>query len=595
MPITITVLDTGGIQSFIFGSNVLRENVGASELVHWATRLWAFEALDSLNIPHNVNLEAAKIDEIGSLYSDSFVVNGSDAEGAEVLYAGGGNTVILFQGKEPLAKAQEFVYQLSRRLLVEAPGLNLYAAHQPYEWGKKPSIPETIQNALKELGRQKGKAIESRPALGWPVTAACTSTGLPANHHHPDEKGKTGSASRANRQVAAKWWAALAPEENRATDRLDARTRLRALLPEVGKGKEFDWSDDLDLLGDLPERDDSYIAVVHADGNGMGQRIKELGDLWKEQRENPRGYINAMRGLSTSVQATAQKALKETLRTVLGHLTDHSGPGPRRHATKRDYRIENGERKLIKVQKIFPVRPVVFGGDDVTLVCAGPWGLAVATRYLAELEKLEMDDGQGGKTRPYACAGVAIVKTHYPFFQAYKLSEDLIKKAKGLSKELAGKKASTIDWHLTTTGLHGDLDTIRAREYSTPTGPLTMRPLMLRADKTWRNWDNLIGLLDFFGNDGDWQERRNKIMRLREALRRGPDGVAEFWAIFGEKGKSLPDIMLPDGLILNNGWVRVTNSAGELRCAYFDSIEIADHFFTLPDPDPAPAPAKQEA
>lgn len=578
MAITVTVLDTGGIQSFIFGSNVLRENVGASELVHWATRLWAFEVLEELKITHNVNLIAAQQDKIAELYTGKFVADGGDTEGAEVLYAGGGNTVILFQGQDPMTKAKAFVYQLSRRLLTDAPGLNLYATHEKYTWGESPSLPETIDRAMKALGRLKGRAAESRPALGWPITAACTSTGLPANERHPDTKGKTGSASRANRQVAAKWWAAFTPKQK--PNQLDATKRLRALAGDV-EGHGFEWTHDLDKLANLKGRDDSYIAVVHADGNGMGARIKKLGERWSQEPDKPREYVKDMRDLSNMVQQTAQAALEKTLNDLARYLRDNDWVEPRQHAYDKD----SGTH-------YFPVRPVVFGGDDVTLVCAGPWGLAVAERYLAELERGAKLPGDGNDNIPYTCAGVAIVKTHYPFSQAYDVSEELIKSAKKLSKELAGKKASAIDWHLTTTGLHGDLESIRAREYTVPTGPLTMRPLMLRAEKTWRNWDNLDHLLTFFGNDGDWQERRNKILRLREALRRGRDGVAEFWAIFGEKGKSLPVLKKPVDGALKDGWVDSTGESGETRCAYFDPIEVADHFFTLPDA--APTPATQE-
>lgn len=40
-------------------------------------------------------------------------------------------------------------------------------------------------------------------------------------------------------------------------------------------------------------------------------------------------------------------------------------------------------------------------------------------------------------------AGVAIVKTHYPFARAYELSEALCKSAKRLSRDV-----STLDWHV---------------------------------------------------------------------------------------------------------------------------------------------------
>lgn len=433
--------------------------------------------------------------------------------------------------------------------------------------GAAQSLPAVVDKALKELGKLKGKAIQSRPALGFPVTAACTSTGLPANGRHPDNKGKTGSASRANRQVEAKWVMALNAQTND-----DARIRLRGLAPDaVGRGKEFDWADEFDELADLPDRDDSYIAVVHADGNGMGRRIIGLTAHWKkpENAAKARGYIDEMRELSIRMQETAQDAMKNTLKALLDHLTDHDSLGPTRHSVKEDHQ---------KFQKIFPVRPIVFGGDDVTLVCAGPWGLAVAQRYLAELERQSLTGSD--EDRPYACAGVSIVKTHYPFSQAYDLSESLLKSAKEYTKQMAEKQASALDWHFTTTGLSGSLTEIRNREYVVAAGLLHMRPIALKADYGWRNWDVLTRLIDEFGEFGDWQIRRNKTIRLREALRGGPKQVAEFWNIFREKGKTLPTVPLDSQLTLKDGWIG--DPTGELRCLYFDPIEVAEQFFELP-------------
>lgn len=45
---TVTILDTTGIQPYIFGSNRLRENIGASYLVSQATDTWARDALNTL-------------------------------------------------------------------------------------------------------------------------------------------------------------------------------------------------------------------------------------------------------------------------------------------------------------------------------------------------------------------------------------------------------------------------------------------------------------------------------------------------------------------------------------------------------------------
>src|SRR5581483_5544312 len=114
----LVVVDTTQIQPYIFGSNRLRENVGASYLVDAATRDWALEAV-KVAAPgkHNIGPE-------NDLREDEWIEHGLDAE---VLYSGGGNFVVLFS---ELDKVKAFYSNLSRRALLEAPGLQLVIARQ---------------------------------------------------------------------------------------------------------------------------------------------------------------------------------------------------------------------------------------------------------------------------------------------------------------------------------------------------------------------------------------------------------------------------------------------------------------------------------
>lgn len=48
----LTIVDTSGIQGYVFGANNLQQNVGASYLADCASREWAVDALADLN--HNV-------------------------------------------------------------------------------------------------------------------------------------------------------------------------------------------------------------------------------------------------------------------------------------------------------------------------------------------------------------------------------------------------------------------------------------------------------------------------------------------------------------------------------------------------------------
>src|SRR2546425_6652215 len=171
----LVVVDTTQIQPYIFGSNRLRENVGASYLVDVATKDWAFDAVKAAapgktNIgPDNVLMDDAP---------DTRIEHGLDAE---VLYAGGGNFVVLFGGDDDKAKnaAKEFTSNLSLRALLEAPGLQLVIAQQQMDW-RQDILRDKLDEAFHTLAIQKRNRAWSAPLLGLGVTAACRSTGLPA-------------------------------------------------------------------------------------------------------------------------------------------------------------------------------------------------------------------------------------------------------------------------------------------------------------------------------------------------------------------------------------------------------------------------------
>ena len=121
------------------------------------------------------------------------------------------------------------------------------------------------------------------------------------------------------------------------------------------------------------------------------------------------------------------------------------------------------------------MRPIVFGGDDVTFVCKGRLGLALAVRYLQSYAGAAQTVDRAG--------GVAVVKAHYPFSHAYDLAEELCKSAKDKIADfkLSGKESATvIDWHFSTSGVVLGLEEVRQREYSAENGDsLLMRPVWL--------------------------------------------------------------------------------------------------------------------
>ena len=79
----LVLVDTSQIQSFIFGSNRLRENVGASSLVSQATEAWPKKIVENKNP-------------------------------SPLIYSGGGNVLLAFDTQND---AENFIRELSKKVM----------------------------------------------------------------------------------------------------------------------------------------------------------------------------------------------------------------------------------------------------------------------------------------------------------------------------------------------------------------------------------------------------------------------------------------------------------------------------------------------
>lgn len=533
---TLTVLDTPSIQNYIFGSNRLRENIGASELVWRAMARWPLEVLQGggrTNVADPSARDPAQ--RLNGLQIER------DNLTAEVLYIGGGNALILFT---EAARARRFVTELHRRTLQEAPGLNLAAAHVVVDW-ENDHLRCKVAEVMQKLYQHKQSSPPGIRLLGQSVTAACRSTGLAAtttNAAHgkpPGEETYPIASSVAGKLEAVE----------------DAEERLWRLTSEGFRRTRYSFPRDFDKFGRTKGKM-SYIAVVHADGNGMGAFFRQI----VQSAEDSRSYVTKTRTASVQVEQASQAALRRLVDALVGAVgyDDHGQV------------VVGG---VIPLQENYlPFRPLVFGGDDVTFVCDGRLGLSLATRYLElfeeETAKLDLGD-------LHACAGVAVVKAHYPFARAYQLSEGLAGNAKRYVREEQPEDFSALDWHFAASGLLGDIqDDIRPRQYTVPLngkrGKLYMRPVRLKAYSTgWRTWPNFRSVLRTFKTQ--WKTRRNKALALREVLREGPEAVRRFLTATGEELPVLDESKID---FQETGWFGDT-------CGYFDAIEALDFYVPL--------------
>ncbi len=525
----LVVVDTVGIQSYVFASNRLRENIGASHLVYQATKGWLVDEPDAfLPAPHNVIQRQNRQDQAaGGVESGELA--------AELLYAGGGNTVLLFRER---ADAAAYLGALHERLLTRAPGLKIATIIEEVDWDT--SLAAGMDAAFERLKQKKMMQEYARPLQGLGVTVAGRSSGLAANVVVKEPGG--GRWLPLSNEVVAKW------EHNDA-----AKQRLNQEMG-VYLEKDYEFPSQFDDLG-RSEGDKSYLAVVHADGNGMGKLLEGIVTRYATMGgDKNREFIQRVRAFSDAATDAGRNAMQEVVKqvqawnkagTVVPAQPDEKGP------------------------KFLSLRPIVYGGDDVTFVCNGRLGLAAAKVFLDAFSEQSIPDVDGNPHPGMAAAGVAIVKTHYPFARAYQLAESLCHNAKVRFE----RKAPALDWHRAQSGLFGSLSEIREREYQeewgdhplSPQRTLLMRPISTSTDPVdgWRTWKNFRTILGAFRSDA-WP--RNKVIKLRETVIAGPEAVQRYTETYGRR---LPKIDLDASQYRHRGW------HGN-RCVYFDAIEMID-------------------
>lgn len=513
----LSVIDTTGIQDYIFGSNRLAENIGASQLVEMATDKWVKELVTS----------------------------------EDIVYRGGGN--VMFRSAS-IEQAHKVITALSRKLLIEAPGLEIAVAHKEYNVetdvvGGKDGIYNQL---MRELAYSKQQRPVSAPLLGVGVTLACRSTGLPATELDED------------RPVSADIDAKVRGRIQKA-----ANTRLiENLLPTEITEDDYQFSTRMDELG-RTEGESSYIAVVHADGNGMGKRFKAMVEQYPNANQNEE-CLKAIKVLSDAVEQAGKDALQQTVAHML-----HTFIHPQEQWENESIQFITGIEVSGKTEKPYlPFRPLVYGGDDVTFVCDGRLGLTLAATYLAEFEKAAQNLPDGKPA--HASAGVAIVKSHYPFARAYDLAEQLCKSAKKEIKLRDIEDTSMLDWHIAASGVLDSLEGIRQREYMASDGFLYARPLTLHRKTEgagiWRSWEDMSRLIEAFNKGVAWDDKRNKAKALREALREGTNATQRFLTMYALK--ELPELDPKVPSLQTYGW-------DGNRCGYFDAIEAMDMYLPL--------------
>lgn len=369
-----------GIQDFIFKTNKLQEIVGASELV---------EQVCTTEFAKALGLKGSESELLKQLFADEkAIVNAA------------GNIKYIFDDYD---SCQNVVRVFPLQIVAHAPGVTISQAVVKYGplnekdsegKGGKPEVFDFEHAVLRleeKLRSQRNKPMRS-PSIGLMGIERSRQTGLPViiTEFGNDKDYDAGTYRK------------LYEDENHR----DATTTLckNAFGSDVGV-KKIPFN-----IGDITGKND-WIAIIHADGNGLGQVVQKIGT---EQQK----FKIFSRDLDKATKLAAQEAFKS--------LCDRGD-------------ITAGDKKI-------PIRPIVLSGDDHTLICRADLAIPYIEAFINKFEEytgqMLADKLEGvfkdGSLNLSACAGIAFIKSSYPFYYGYQLAEELCGKAKKHTKDSFG-------------------------------------------------------------------------------------------------------------------------------------------------------------
>jgi len=283
------------------------------------------------------------VKNISKLFEDNFQAD-------EILLNAAGNIKAIFYSEE---ECQEAVLAFSKMVMQRAYGITISQAVVKIESDK------ATQNDINEL-EKKLKIQRNKPSIPLDLSI---------------------NLMKLNPSTAK-------PMVNKNEDRATSQ-KLKAyqkFLDENLRNKEFKNISDF-------SNSKNKIAVIHIDGNGLGQLIPKL----------KKEHNLELSEFSKRLDEATKKAFKDA----------------------RDESMS--------------IREVVLGGDDVTVICSADDALRFTKNFLENFEQ----ETQKSFTKLTACAGIAYCNEKYPFHYAVDLAEELC----GVAKNHSKRESSCLMFH----------------------------------------------------------------------------------------------------------------------------------------------------
>ena len=425
----LVVIETQKVKSYLFASPIMRETRGASVL------------LDLLN--------RKKTKEILKTF---------DLRDYEIVYLGGGTGRILFRCKEDAENFKSKVLNTYRQETVNA---RVSVEIVPREDDE--SFTEWLSRGVSKSQQNKLGQSKGVPILAGRWIQPCTSCGRePAERivHEHGEHRLCRACLLKRQEISNHLYEKIKPGKKHEwllipasdlskhyTDQFIFTTlarhaedrKCRICLPQ-----------DFDDIGQV-SRPSNYMGFIYADGNRMGEVVKNLGKKFTDEKELRLAY----KAFSEIMDRATREAAVEAVLEVV------------------DIKKEDKFRFV-------PAEFIMAGGDDLMLAVPGHNALDVAILFMEKFQEKTIELQREYKDKKKlserfanvgltTSAGVVIAHAHYPVSDLMALAGELMKIAKKKAAHLAetkGEETGTLDFMILTEAGSEPIKDRRKEEYT---------------------------------------------------------------------------------------------------------------------------------
>ena len=347
-----------GIQNFIFQTNKLKEIIGASEIIeNICTNFFQ----DFANIKPQVN-------------------NPTWIQGAA------GSIKYIFDSEEQCRKV---FLEFPKAVIDYAPGVNITQNVIKIDGPLTKGNFDELETNLKA---ERNK-MSTNTEYGQLATQRLPRTGFPETQYAIKDESQD-YISRSKLEAQAGSHRLLSKFLPNSIDKSEI-AKFPSEFTEITGGAKNKW-----------------LAVIHADGNGLGSILLKLSNSLQGKDESE--IITSYRDFSIKLETATVNAAKKAL--------DKSFP-------------RKGD--------LIPFRPIILGGDDLTVVISADKALQFVKHFLEYFQ-----DETSGELSDFfkkrnldinqltACAGIAYIKESYPFHFSVNMADMLCRDAKNESKAI---------------------------------------------------------------------------------------------------------------------------------------------------------------